>query len=229
MKLLRTVFAAATASLPLIGSAAGLPADARIRYEVNYSGVPFTVGRAEQHWHAEGGRYELQTDLVPLIGPRIRYVSKGRMTAQGLVPDSFAEYRGSETTPRVRAEFDWVQRELRYGPAGEPHTAPLQPGAQDVNVLAFQLAWLGESAAGSLQVTTGKKLATYSFAGGPRRTVTINGQPTPAQPWRSGSGKGRTEVWVAPQFANLPVRVIRAEDDKELELAAQTVEFKPAP
>lgn len=228
MNPLRIALACAAVGLPLAAAAAALPVDARIGYEVLYSGLPFRVGRAQQHWHAEAGRYELQTELVPVIGPRIRYVSKGRITEQGLVPDTFAEYRGDESTPRVRAEFDWAQHQLRYGPANDPHTAALEAGAQDVNALAFQLAWLGDKAPGTLQVTTGKKVARYSFTSGSPERANVNGQNTPAHPWRSAAGDGHTEVWVAPQYANLPVRVVRAQDDKQLELNARSIEFTPA-
>ncbi len=209
--------------------AAELPADVHIVYDVLYGGSQFRVGRAEQHWHLAGGRYELKTDLVPMLGPRIHYLSKGRFTEAGLVPESFAEYRGSETTPRVQADFDWDKLRLRYGEPAQPRTATLERGAQDVNALAFQLAWLGDKAAGSLQVTTGKKVSQRSFAGSARQRVTVNGKPVEAQPWRSGEGRDRTEVWVAASLGNLPVRVVRVDDDKELQLVARELKFSTSP
>jgi hypothetical protein len=223
----RTLTALALAALPLAGSlhAAELPSDARIVYDALYGDAEFRIGRAEQHWHAEGGRYELQTQLVPLLGPRIRYVSKGRVTDRGLVPESFAEYRNDEAQPRVRAEFDWDKLQVLFGRSDENRTAPLERGAQDVNALAFQLAWLGDKARGPVQVATGKKVARYSFGGGNRTQVTVNGQRTEAQEWRSTDGRDRTEVWVAPKFENLPVRVIRTDDDKQLQLVAREVQI----
>lgn len=226
MSFSRTLLALALAASLLAGGAAAageLPADARIAYDVLYGDNQFRVGRAEQRWHVEAGRYELQTELVPLLGPRIRYQSTGRITDHGLVPDTFLEYRGSDKTPRVRADFDWEQMSVRYGKADDPHTTALERGAQDVNALAFQLAWLGDQARGSLQVTTGKKVGRYSFVGGNRTQVTVNGQRTEAQPWRSVQGTDRTEVWVAPQLANLPVRVVQVDDDKQLQLVARQV------
>jgi len=224
----RPALAAALLSLCAAAGAADLPAEARIVYDVLYGDNELRVGRAEQQWRLDGGRYELRTELTPLFGPRVRYLSKGRVTDAGLVPDSFAEYRGSEQSPRVSADFDWAAQQVRYGPRGEPHTAPLERGAQDVNALAFQLVWLGERAGGSLQVATGKKVARHSFAGSPRVKVTVNGQATDAAPWRSGTGSDRTEVWLAPRIGNLPVRVVRIDDDKELQLVARELRFTPA-
>jgi hypothetical protein len=231
MSLSRTLLALALAASPLAGSAAAageLPAEARIAYDVLYGDGQFRVGRAEQRWHAESGRYELQTDLVPVLGPRIRYLSTGRLTDRGLVPESFAEYRGSDKTPHSRADFDWAQMQVRYGKGGDLHSAPLERGAQDVNALAFQLAWLGDQARGTVQVTTGKKVGRYSFSSGGRMMVTVNGQRTEVQPWRSTQGADRTEVWVAPQFSNLPVRVVQVDDDKQLQLVARQVTITPA-
>jgi hypothetical protein len=230
MSFSRTLLALALAATVSAGSAVAgeLPADARIAYDVLYGDNQFRVGRAEQRWHVEAGRYELQTELVPMLGPRIRYLSTGRLTDRGLVPETFAEYRGSDKTPHTRADFDWERQRLRYGRPDEERSAPLERGAQDVNALAFQLAWLGEQARGTLQVTTGKKVARYNFTGGARTPVTVNGQRTEAQPWRSVEGADRTEVWVAPQFANLPVRVVRVDDDKQLQLVARQVTVTPA-
>jgi hypothetical protein len=226
MPMKRLLLALALA-LPLLDATAlDLPADAQITYDVLYGEGQFKIGRAEQHWHLEGGRYELQTELVPFLGPRIRYLSKGRVGEHGLVPESFGEYRSGDTAPRVRAEFDWDKLLVRYGRADEDRSATLERGAQDVNALAFQLGWLGEQAAGPMQVTTGKKVALYRFSGGARQHVSVNGQRVEALPWRSGSGQERTEVWVAPKWQSVPVRIVRVDDDKQLQFVAREVQIK---
>lgn len=206
--------------------AADLPADVRIVYDVLYGSNHFRVGRADQHWHVEDGRYELTTDLSPIIGPHIRYVSKGRVGPDGLVPDSFGEYRSGDKSPRVRAEFDWATQKLLFGRADESKTAALEPGAQDVNALAYQLAWMGGTG-GTMQVATGKSIAKHTFAAAPKVVVSVGAQKTDAVPVRAGSGVTKTEVWLAPQMANLPVRVVRVDDDKELQFVAREVKYTP--
>ena len=216
----------ALTGLPAAPVQAGtLPAQVRIVYDVLYGSAQLRVGRAEQRWKVEGGRYELQTQLVPLVGPDVRYVSRGTLGAGGLVPDSFAEYRGSGGTPRVQAEFDWNRKQLRYGKGGERKEAALEAGAQDVNALPYQLAWLGEVAPGRLQVTTGKKVAHYQFAAAAPVKVSVDGKEISARPLRSVESDGdRTEVWLAPQLGHLPVRVIRMDEDKELRFIAREVQ-----
>lgn len=224
--LARMAGALGAAAITAAASAAELPPDAHIVYDVLYGSNHFRVGRADQHWHVEDGRYELTTDLSPIIGPHIRYVSKGRMGPNGLVPESFGEYRSGETSPRVRAEFDWAAQKLLFGRADESKTASLEPGAQDVNALAYQLAWMGD-AGGTMQVATGKSIAKHTFAASPRTSVTVGSQKTDAVPVRAGSGVTKTEVWLAPQMANLPVRVVRVDDDKELQFVAREVRYSP--
>lgn len=233
MTILRPLLAAAFATACVLAApaarAAELPADAHIVYDVLYGDGGYRVGRAEQTWHLSGGRYELKTDIVPMLGPRIRYVSKGRVGEGGLQPESFAEYRSAETSPRAHAEFDWAAKELHFGPRDEAeHVEPLHAGAQDVNALAFQLTWLGERASGEMQVTTGKRTSQRHFKSLPVVQVTVNGQPTAAHPWRSGDANDRTEVWLAPRLGNLPVKVLRADDDKQLQLVARDLQFTPA-
>lgn len=216
--------AALAAAAPL--RAADLPEDARLVFDVLYGSNQMRIGRAEQRWHVDGDRYELQTELVPLLGSRIRYVSKGRLGKDGLVPDSFAEYRGRDTAPHVRAQFDWAANTLRFGRSDEHKEAPLERGMQDVNALGYQLGWLGTWKGGPVQVTTGKKVATYNFTRAPNAMrVTINGREVSAWPLRSVEGEDRTEIWVAPQLGNLPVRVMRIDDDKELRFVARELTY----
>jgi hypothetical protein len=203
-----------------------LPADARIVYDVLYGSGGFRIGRAEQHWQLNGGRYELTTDLLPVIGPHIRYVSKGRVTEAGLVPESFGEFRDDDQAPRVRAEFDWTAKQVLFGRADEHKTAPLQPGAQDVNALAYQISWGGGTPVRvPMQVATGKSIAEHVFTAGKPARTSVGTQSTTAIPYADGTSDQRTEVWIAPKLADLPVRVVRVEDGRELQFVARDVHY----
>jgi hypothetical protein len=217
--------ALAAALLPA-ACAAELPSDARIVYDVLYGSGHFRIGRAEQHWHRNGDHYELTTDLLPVVGPHIRYVSTGHLGDAGLVPERFGEYRDGENAPRVRAEFDWAAHQLLFGRADEHKTAELTPGAQDVNALAYQLGWLGEHRMpASMQVATGKSVAMHTFNAGKPTHVSVGGKRVAVLPLADGNDDQRTEVWVAPQMANLPLRVVRIDDGRELQFVAQSVHY----
>ncbi|HET9645849.1 MAG TPA: DUF3108 domain-containing protein [Burkholderiaceae bacterium] len=212
--------------LAAVAHAAELPASARIVYDVLYGGSELRIGQAQQSWRLEGGRYSVLTELEPSfgIGPRVRYESKGRFTSAGLVPETFAEYRNKDSAPRVRADFDWSAQRVKYGTVADPRTAALEAGAQDVNALPYQLAWLGERSARPMQVVTGRGQGRHVFDSGRTVPVTVNGQRMEAQPWRAIKGTDRTEVWLAPELGNLPVRIVRVDENRELQFVAREVQ-----
>jgi len=218
--LLATLFAA---TLPTL--AADLPAHAHIVYEARLGGIP--VGQADQQWRIEQGRYTLTTEVVPLFGPHIRYVSHGEVKGSGLMPLDYAEFRGNDTAPKHIARFDWQHGEVQFGDPNSLTSGRLEDGAQDLNVLPFQLAWLGDKAAADFQIATGRKLREDHF--GPADPVRMNimGKGQDTHIWRAAGNDERTEVWLAPGLANLPVKIIRSDDNRELQLIARTVEFEP--
>jgi hypothetical protein len=225
LKTLRTAFAAALASLATHAFASELPRDVHIVYDALYGDFQLKVGQADQRWHVANGRYELVTQLNPVVGPKIRYVSRGEIGPNGLVPTSFAEYRNNDSQPRSSAEFDWKQKQVRYGTADSPRSAALDTGAQDVNAFTFQLAWLGDKAAGTMQVVSGKGMGRHNFAIGEAVEVTLDGKPLQARPVRSDDPRSHTEVWLAPGVGQMPVKVARDDDEKKLVLVARSVDI----
>ncbi|WP_269533603.1 DUF3108 domain-containing protein [Chitinimonas sp. BJYL2] len=201
-----------------------LPAQARIVYSAKLSGL--TVGEAVQSWRVSEGRYRLTTELNPIIGPRIRYESQGLLTDAGLKPQDYAEYRNRDETPRHLARFEWARKLVVQGAPDRLQQHKLDTGAQELNALPFHLAFLGAARTAHVQVATGRKLRNDRFTQAGMQTVSLKGQQVDARVWRSESGDDRTEFWLAPGHANLPVRILRQDDKGELQLIAQTIEFQ---
>lgn len=213
----------------LAGDAASrLPSQAQIQYDV-YLGGNLRVGNAEQNWRIADGHYTLETRIMPIIGPKIRYVSHGRIGKQGLVPDDYAEFRNNDDKPRTSTSFDWEAREASIGPDEPLQTAKLETGAQDINAFAFQLAWLGAKDALNMQIATGRKLRIDRFAPGDNTQVKLAGRDITARVWRSQDNDSHTEVWLAPELGNLPLRVQRSDDRAEIVLVARQITFDPKP
>jgi hypothetical protein len=202
-----------------------LPAQAHIVYQARLGGFP--VGRAEQLWRIDQRHYTLTTELIPLLGPRIRYVTHGDIDPQGLKPLDYAEFRNDETTPRRLVHFDWPRHEARFGPPEAQEGGSLDAGAQDLNGLPFQLAWQGDNGAGTLQIATGRKLRHDTFSAGAAGTIMLRGKPQATRSWRAADGEDRTEVWLAPALGNLPVKIIRSDEKGELQLVAQSIDTGP--
>lgn len=219
--------------LTLVGSgllcANELPSQVRIRYDVLLGSSGLRVGSAEQTWKVTEGRYLLETRIRPLLGPRLRYVSEGRLTPAGLVPEHYAEYRNDDNQPRLSARFDWAKNQVAFG-LGEPlQVQALSPGAQDVNAFVFQLAFLGKASAPQMQIATGRKLNEVRFSPGEAGRLTLAGKILTTRVWKSQESGKSTEVWLAPELGNLPVRVQRGDDRTDLVLVAQQISTEPIP
>ncbi|WP_374355286.1 DUF3108 domain-containing protein [Chitinimonas sp.] len=209
----------------LLVCAEPLPARVHISYQARLGSLP--IGRAEQRWQLDGAHYTLNTELTPILGPRIRYISHGDIAAGGLVPLDYAEYRNNETTPRRFVRFDWAKQQASFGNGDAQETAALEAGAQELNTLPFQLAWLGDKAQIKMQIATGRKLRHDSFTSQMGNSLTLRGKQWDARSWRSGEGEDRTEVWLAPGLANLPIKIIRSDEHGELQLVAQSIDIEP--
>ncbi|AUH49926.1 DUF3108 domain-containing protein [Chromobacterium sp. ATCC 53434] len=192
------------------------PAAAQIRYQ-GYWGSAM-VGFGNLDWQRDQGHYRLDITVSPIIGPKLRYLAQGTIDKSGLRPDSIQSFRGGDL--KEAARFDYEAGLLRYG-GSEDKQLPLKPGAQDAFSLAFQLALKGgDLGSAPIQITTAKKVYEYPMA------------PAGAFDYDTGAGKMRvivfraqgdgdvTEFWLAPDFANLPVRILRADKDKRIELKA---------
>ncbi|MBV1774418.1 DUF3108 domain-containing protein [Burkholderiaceae bacterium DAT-1] len=207
--------------------ASTLPARARIQYDVLYNGK-LKIGTAEQSWSLDDKHYTLETRLKPsLFGPTIRYISHGRMDSQGLIPEDYAEFRNQEGSPRVSARFDSTAHTLQFGDRDDkPQTLSMPKGIQDINAFIFQLSWIGDHReAIDMPVNTGRKQKQHRFTLQTPGSTRLGEQKVLTRVWQSRDNGENTEVWLAPELGNLPIRLIRQDDSKELWLIATKIEI----
>lgn len=227
---------AAEASAPAVAPVAAEPVEqpapkrtrfpdaARLEYALLSSGLP--LGRGEMNWQRSGGDYRIVTTVKPLIGPTLRYEVHGELGRNGLQPQRFSASRNEQ--PREYAQFDWAAGVLNYGDK-EAKQAPLQPGALDWLSLAFELGLRGEQpGAATRQVTNGKKVYQFALQLAGETDFEAGGGTLRAVVLRARNDKVLFEFWLAPDFANLPVRIMLADNDKRLELRATLIEFNGA-
>jgi hypothetical protein len=180
-------------------------------------GEGFSVGRAVQSWEVGGDSYKLASDaettgIVEVFRPqRLRWLSKGTVTRQGLRPESFLVSRTRRgQTEASEAQFDWKTGSLTYGPARERATAALSGDTQDIMSFIYQLA-LAPPAPGRyrLAITTGSKFDTYEIEVrseenietplGTLRTLPVRQRQRP--------GTESIEIWLAAEYRYLPVKI----------------------
>ena len=216
--------AATETSAPPAPKLARFPDAARLEYGLYGSGLP--LGRGEMRWQRHGADYRIVTTVKPLIGPTLRYEVHGEVGRDGLRPQRFSASRND--APREYAQFDWAGGVLDYGDK-EAKQAPLQPGALDWLSLAFELGLRGEQpGTATRQVTTGKKVYQFALQLAGETDFEAGGGTLRALVLRARNDKDLIEFWLTPDFANLPIRIMRVDNDKRFELRATLIEFNGA-
>ena len=208
---------ALAAEAGVAAAAHSLPRRGRIAFTLSYGNDRHYVGTAMQSWETGPDTYVLASEaetggIVELFRPqRLRFVSQGRITPQGLRPDSFVVNRTRRgNTEAAHAQFDWNAGNITYGGSRESKSAVLPAGAQDFVSFIFQFA-LVPPAPGHYRVpiTTGTRFAVYDIVVsgeerietplGVLRTLSVKQMPR--------AGEESIEIALAAEYRYLPVRI----------------------
>lgn len=197
--------------------ARSLPRRGRISYSLTYGGDRTPVGRVMQSWEVADGAYRISSEaetagIVELFRPqRLSYLSQGRVTREGLRPDSFRMSRTRRgQTETAQARFDWVGGSLNYGYARDPHSVQLPAGAQDFMSFIYQFV-LAPPAPGRhrVPITTGSRYEIYEIEVAPEETIETPLGVVKALPVKqlARPGAESIEIWLAAEYLYLPVRI----------------------
>lgn len=202
---------------PAPASARNLPKKGQITYQLTFGADRWSVGRAVQSWELGAEHYVLATEgettgAVELFRPqRLRSLSRGKITRQGLKPASFLTSRTRRgQTQAAQASFDWEAGSLSYGSAANRTSAALPAGAQDLMSFIYQLA-IAPPAPGSyrLPITTGTRFETYDIDVLAEESIETPLGVVRALPVKQQrrAGAESIEVWLAAEFRYLPVKI----------------------
>lgn len=204
--------AAAAAPRPLTP----LPKRIRIVYVLYKGDQKLNVGEMTHTWQVEGTQYTLTsiaraTGLFSLfVRGTLIQVSRGDLTPEGLQPSEFWIQRGQSGNRTESASFDWGTGLLRYGRTDDPHTTNLAAGTQDVLSVLYQLALTApHSGTIDLAVTNGRKFDHYLYQvlGAEMLDTPLGTLKTEHLSKVHGAGEDALDVWLAPDYQYLPVRL----------------------
>lgn len=196
-----------------------------MEYDMSYNGTAMAqaVGRLEH----DGKSYSLVEEVkgkgvYALLKPGVvRRSARGTVTPQGLRPLEFRDRRGS--SPENLVVFDWARQVMLYAREGRKETRPMEMPASLSDRLSFlwTFAFLPpdrmiEGNEIRAVLSDGKGLSTFRYRVSGAETL-----KTPAGAFQTvklvkqrDSGDGRTtEIWLAPERNNLPVRILVVEKD----------------
>jgi len=207
----------AAAETSVAAAAHSLPRRGRISFTLFYGEDRTFVGTAVQSWEAGTHSYLIASEaetggLVELFRPqRLRYLSQGRITPQGLRPESFVASRTRRgRNEAAQARFDWDAGNLSYGATSESKSAALPAGTQDFVSFIFQFVLVPPSpGVYRVPITTGTRFEVYDIVVsgeerietplGTLRTLSVKQMPR--------AGEESIEISLAAEYRYLPVRI----------------------
>jgi hypothetical protein len=167
-----------------------------------------------------GGSYILKSEaeakgLLALFLGRLKQQSEGAVTDQGLKPYRYSYQYGKSEDKLQRADFDWRAGKLTLQYDKKTKVQPLTEGTQDLLSFMYQFMFVPPLAQMELSITNGKKLDSYRYAFEGEETLSTKmGDLHTLHISRTrGDSDDKTELWLATDYYNLPVKVRQTEKD----------------
>ena len=205
------------------GGAAELaaPQSATASYDVFRNG--WRVAVVSETFEAKDGAYRIVSEsravglLALLEKHTLRFVSSGALTPSGLRPQHFEGKRSDSDSRQVRADFDWEAGQLTIVHDGRTEAFALPPGTQDRISSMYQFMFLSREKLQRIEfpMTNGRKLDHYLYTirpGGDLETR-LGPMATLHLVKQHRADESGAEIWLAPQYRFLPVRLLIQEED----------------
>ncbi len=194
-------------------------------YRLFYNKGP-SVGVVRHTYRAEdNGTYHItataEASGLASLFVRGKFVqqSDGVVTEHGLRPNLFVYSRGGDAAKDLKAAFNWESGMLTMESRRKGiFTLPLIDGAQDMLSFMYQFMFVPPLVQMHLAITNGKKFRVYSygFEGEETLKTDIGNLRTLHIAKYSIDGNEKTELWLAPDYRYLPVKISQTEEDGDL-------------
>ncbi|GGP23492.1 DUF3108 domain-containing protein [Silvimonas iriomotensis] len=178
------------------------PHDLAITYV--YHGLPIPM---RLNWQVQDDRYSLKLG-ANLFGRTRAFTSDGRLTKNGLAPEHFTDVRDGKL--QNEATFDWANHQITLHDGDKTSTETLDKGTQDLFSTAFQFAIGGvRNQNFSFSMVSGRKIyPNVAFEVQGEKNWRVGGQVVKVILLRGTFEDRVFDFWLAPQWSNLPVRMI---------------------
>ena len=224
---------AATLLCALATAANAMPLEIAAEYRLTSTGM--TIGRVSETFKRDDDTYTIRSTtrsegaLKLVLDDSITLESRGRVGGAGLQPLEFEQRRAGNHSKDIHATFNWDKGIMVSRFRGETNEVPLPKATQDRLSILYQFMNLqGRAPQVEMHMSNGRKVEryTYRFVEEVRVTTpagdfdTLHYQRIP-----SSEKDPRTDVWLARDRYNLPVRVV-FDDPRGLKVEQMLLELK---
>lgn len=152
--------------------------------------------------------------LASLFFGKLQQVSEGAVTENGLVPYYYLYQYGNDEKKMQHADFLWSDGTLEMFSAKGKKTEKLTPGIQDFLSFMYQFMFVPPLENNTITMTNGKSLRTYTYSfQGEELIQTKFSELNTIHLLKQGDEEEKTELWLAVDYQNLPVKIRKTEKD----------------
>lgn len=211
----KLLFVLGLAWLPALQAAP--PASIEIAFDVLHNGL--AIAEVVEKLEHDGKTYRA-TEIGKGRGAfallfQTKRSSKGLIMPNGLRPQEFTDERTGR--PTASASFDYAAKTLTLKYRGEPQVLPLPANPSDRLAFAFQFAFIETPASVvTMDMADGRGVSTQVYEPAGREKIRV-----PAGEFETlrvvrrpdGPNERTAELWLAPMYGYLPVRILVVEKD----------------
>lgn len=207
--------------LSVLGAAAFAAPPQRITATYSLSRNNQEMAQVVETFSQSKGKYQIESVTTAvgvykvLTGDAIRLLSNGLVTKSGLQPLHFEHHRGKRADKKIVADFDWTKSQATFVHGGNTETAPIPAGMQDRISLMYQFMFMSlKNPSLAVDMSNGRKVTQYEYQrGGEESLATRAGTFQTVRLTRKRvPGDDGTEVWLARDKFQLPVKVVIEEE-----------------
>ena len=198
-----------------------LLAEPASRIQANYDVIGFgmTLASITEIFTRTDGNYKIEsvTKAVGMLArfkpETVRISSQGKVTPQGLRPQSFSMTREIDTNKNASAKFNWEKNIVTQTDYKGVNDLPLPPATQDrLSVLySMPIQAKSDQTEYKFSITDGNNLDAYSFSISPNEreiTVPLGTLKTRYVTSTPVGEEVKYEIWMATEYDNFPCKVI---------------------
>lgn len=155
--------------------------------------------------------------VASLFLGKLEQYSEGQVDENGLKPTSYAYQYGSNSSKNQYARLSWTEGIIELSSKKGKKSEPLPIGTQDFLSFMYQFMFTPPLNTMQLTMTNGKYLRTYVYSFEGEETIATKlGDLKTIHLLKSGDSQEKTEIWLAADYRNIPVKIRKTEKNGEV-------------